>query len=229
MKKFIYAIAFLLVASTAWAIPPMPGGSGDMTTADYVEDGVIKDSKLPTDLMKKAAGTLTTGQTTCTDAEGKLVSCGAPVTGFVDVADNSVLAKSGTTVVAVSTQNIKTTGTIQGATRAVLESTATTYNIDAADAYGVLFINTNAGTKTFVLPSAVAGMTVCVRNGQGVNQILRLDAAADDYIVMSTGTRTSAASEYYGATASPKNQVCVVAADATDWYVTGEVGTWTEE
>jgi hypothetical protein len=125
-----------------------------------------------------------------------------------------------------------TTGAIPagGAIKVVGKSSDYTIGTDNAnEAYGAVFFNTGASTRVFTLPSAAAGMYVCVRNAQGVNQILRLDAGSGDYIVMSTGARTSAAAEYYGATASPKNQVCVVAYDATDWYVTGEAGTWTEE
>jgi hypothetical protein len=100
---------------------------------------------------------------------------------------------------------------------------------NANEAYGSMFLNTAASTRTFTLPSAVKGMSVCIKNLQGVAQILRLDANTGDYIVKSTGARTSATGEYYGATADAKNQLCVVAYDATDWYVTSEVGTWTEE
>lgn len=105
-----------------------------------------------------------------------------------------------------------------------------TYSISTAQAQGGIYIlNTYAGAKTYTLPSAAAGMAVCVKNGQGVAQILRIDTDGTDYIVMSTGARTSAAGDYYGATANAKNQICVVTFDTTDWYVIGEVGTWSEE
>lgn len=94
---------------------------------------------------------------------------------------------------------------------------------------GIFILNTYAGTTTFTLPSAAAGMAVCVRNGQGNSQVLRIDTDGTDYIVKSDGARTSGAGDYYGATADDKNQICVVAFDTTDWYVTSEVGTWTEE
>ena len=129
-----------------------------------------------------------------------------------------------------STKAHFTTSTLSGKLATVVEATATTWNVTTAQAQaGTFFINTNAGTKTFVLPAAEAGMTVCVKHGQGVAQILRIDTDGTDYIVMADGTRTSGAGDYYGATSSNSNQVCVVTFDTTDWYVTGEVGTWTEE
>ena len=50
-----------------------------------------------------------------------------------------------------------------------------------------------------------------------------------DYLVNPDGTRTSAAGDYYGCTSSNENQICAVTFDATDWYVTSEVGTCAEE
>jgi hypothetical protein len=119
-------------------------------------------------------------------------------------------------------------GTAKMAT--VVDSTETSYSINTMQArVGTIFWNTYAGTKTFVLPAAEANMAVCVRNGQGVEQILRIDTDGTDYIVKSDGTRTTGAGDYYGATADTSNQVCVATGDTTDWYVTSEVGTWSEE
>jgi len=122
-----------------------------------------------------------------------------------------------------------TSGYILGAIKVVAKTSDYTSGTDEAkEADGGFFLNTSASTRTFTLPSAVGGMSVCVRNGHGVNQILRLTAGTGDYIVLD-GARTSATGEYIGATASVTNQVCVVAADATDWYVTSKIGTWTEQ
>ena len=144
----------------------------------------------------------------------------------LDATTNKVKFNSGSGLTLITTGAIPFTGAI----RTVGKSSDYTIGTDDADeAYGTLFVNSGASTRVFTLPSAVAGMSVCIRNGQGVAQILRLDAGTGDYIVKSTGARTSAAAEYYGATADAKNQLCVVAYDSTDWYVTSEVGTWTEE
>ena len=109
------------------------------------------------------------------------------------------------------------------------DSSASPTSITAAQARGgILVINSLSGTKQFDLPACEAGMSVCVRNSQGNSQILQIDPNGSEYIVMSDGTRTSAGGDYYGATADESNQVCVVS-DGTDWYVTSEVGTWSEE
>jgi len=126
--------------------------------------------------------------------------------------------------------NMVTTGVVLGGIKVVTKSADYTIGTDDShEAYGGFFFNTAASTRTFTLPSAVAGMSVCIKNAQGVAQILRLDANTDDYIVKSTGARTSAAAEYYGSTADASAMLCVVAYDSTDWHVTAERGTWTEE
>lgn len=87
MKRAITIVLMvLLVASTSWA--QRLGGGG-------IQGG---SATLPANIVQ-SAGTLTTGQTTCTDAEGKLVSCGAPVTGFGDVATGAAFCKAGATSV----------------------------------------------------------------------------------------------------------------------------------
>jgi len=144
----------------------------------------------------------------------------------LDQTSNTAILGSSTGLTLITTGSIP----LNGAIKVVGKSSDYTIGTDNAnEAYGAIFFNTDASTRVFTLPSAAAGMSVCVRNLQGVAQILRLDAGSGDYIVKSTGARTSASGEYYGATADAKNQVCVVAYDATDWYVTSEVGTWTEE
>jgi hypothetical protein len=147
-------------------------------------------------------------------------------------ASNSAVigTNTGVTSLSFSAINLVTTGTISGLLPTVVDNTATSLSITQAQARaGTFFLNTYAGTKTFVLPAAEAGMAVCIKNGQGVAQVLRVDTDGTDYIVMSTGARTSAAGDYYGATASASNQICLACFDATDWYVTSTVGTWTEE
>lgn len=126
--------------------------------------------------------------------------------------------------------NLVTTGKISGNIATVVENTSTTYNVTTAQAEAsTFFLNTASGTKTFVLPSASAGMAVCVRNSQATSEILRIESDGTDFIVMSTGSRTSLAGDYYGATASAANQICLITFDDTDWYVSSEVGTWDEE
>ena len=154
--------------------------------------------------------------------------------------ENIKFTKTGTDGITVGTDTgvtrvttalqLVTTGYVLGPIKIVAKSSDYTIGTDDAnEAYGAIFINTGASTRTFTLPSAVAGMSCCIKNAQAVAQILRLDAGADDYIVMETGARTSAAAEYYGSTADAGAMLCVVAVDATDWHVTAKVGTWAQE
>jgi len=94
---------------------------------------------------------------------------------------------------------------------------------------GTFFINTYAGTLVMTLPAAGAGMAVCLRNGQNNSRILQVHSDGTDYLVLpATGVRNTAAN-HFAATASPTNQICLVAVDTTDWYITSTVGTWAAE
>lgn len=121
-----------------------------------------------------------------------------------------------------------TTGSIPITSAVKTTAIDTDTTLSGAAEYGSLTFNTAASTRTLTV-TAGAGKSGCFRNAQGVAQILRVDAATGDYIVKSTGARTSASGEYYGATADAKNQICWASYDDTDIYVTSEVGTWTEE
>jgi hypothetical protein len=105
-----------------------------------------------------------------------------------------------------------------------------TLNVTIAQAtFGTFFVNTYAGTQVMTLPAAAAGMAVCLRNGQNNSRILQVHSDATDYLVLpATGLRNTAAN-HFAATASPMNQICLIAVDTTDWYITSTVGTWTAE
>lgn len=133
---------------------------------------------------------------------------------------------SSTGVTMISTGSIPFTGAIN------VKAKSSDYTVgtdDADEAYGTMFVNTGASTRTFTLPSAAAGMNMCFKNTQGNAKSIRIDAGTGDYIVKSDGNRTSASGEYYGCTASASCMVCVVAYDDTDWHVMAERGTWAEE
>ena len=134
------------------------------------------------------------------------------------------------TKVDVGALNFVTTGTISGKIPIVINSDDATYDVTQAQARAnTFFLSTNATETTYTLPAAEAGMAVCIRQGQGNAQILRVDTDGSDYIVLPTGARTSSAGDHYDATSSASNQICLVAFDTTDWYVTSSVGTWAEE
>ena len=173
-----------------------------------------------------------TGVTLTSDDDGMLIMTGAGAGAAEDLrwnfddTANEVVVTSTTGVTAIDFSGF----VLKGKINTIVDNAATTYNVSAAEASsGTFFINTNAGTKTYVLPGAAAGQMVCVKNGQGNAQVLRFDTDGTDYIVKSTGARTTAAGDYYNLSADAKNQMCAVCFDATDWYITSEVGTATEE
>ena len=159
--------------------------------------------------------------------------------GSTGSTDNAVLRANGTVgstaqasgVTIDDNDNIATTGTISGKMVSVVNSDTASYAVTAAQARAnTLFLTTNAATTTYILPPAEAGMMACFVMGQGNSQILGIGTDGTDFIVkFADRARITLAGNYYQATASAKNKVCVVAYDATDWYVENEVGTWTEE
>lgn len=122
-------------------------------------------------------------------------------------------------------------GALQAAQPLVsVNSDAAAVSVSADDAAaGVTWLTTNAATTTYTLPPAAAGMKACFLMGSGNAQILRGDTDGTDFIVLSTGARTSAAGDYIGATSSAGNRICLQAFNDTDWYVTYTNGTWAEE
>ena len=104
-------------------------------------------------------------------------------------------------------------------------SKATSATLTAAEVGNTLVLVT-AATQTITLPTAVAGYATCISLSQGVTGTLTVTPAAGDYIVVD-GTRGTAATAY-AATSALGNKLCIVAADADDWYITGSTGVWSE-
>jgi hypothetical protein len=178
----------------------------------------------------------TTGVALTSDDDGAITftgeSAGDDQTLTINLDDTvgSVVVTSSEAAISFSALNIVTTGTISGKIPVVVNSGTTEYAVTQAQVQaGTFFITTVAGATTYTLPGAEAGAWVCFKMGQGNAQTLTLDTDGTDYIVMTTGARTSAAGDYYAATSSASNQICVVAFDATDWYATSAVGTWAEQ
>jgi len=122
----------------------------------------------------------------------------------------------------------ETTNDLLGGVYAVEKGS--TYTIgadDAKEAYGGIFVNTTASTRTYTLPSAVPGMHVCVMNGNGISNILVLQSAASDVIVLD-GAPTGAG-EFIDSAGAAGDYVCVFALDDTDWYTKDKNGTWSVE
>lgn len=98
------------------------------------------------------------------------------------------------------------------------------YTLTSTEASGSLTIATAAMTLT--LPTAVAGYSGCLMAGQGVTAIIQLAPATGDYLVTSGVRGTAATARASGGAAGDK--ICFVAANADDWYITSEDGTWAE-
>ena len=107
--------------------------------------------------------------------------------------------------------------------------TAATYTVgtdDANESYGTLFLNGDNDAIDFTLPSAVAGMSACFVQGQGVAGAITVQPNTGDYLVVD-GVRGTIATDYTSG-GEGADKLCVIAADATDWIVTSEIGTWAE-
>lgn len=90
----------------------------------------------------------------------------------------------------------------------------------SAGMYGTLFLATGAGTWN--LPGAAAGMNFCLYS-TGANAIIINPDDADT--ITYDGTKDTAGHQI----ASPEaagDYICMIAYDATDWYVLGHSGTW---
>jgi hypothetical protein len=121
-----------------------------------------------------------------------------------------------------------TTGAVMGGVH-ISSKTAATYTVgtdDANESYGTLFVNGDDDAIDFTLPSAIAGMSACFMQGQGVSGAITVQPNTGDYLVVD-GTRGTAATDYASSGAGG-DKICVVAVDATDWIVTTEQGTWSE-
>jgi len=114
------------------------------------------------------------------------------------------------------------TGTVSGHVGVISKSSA--HALSTTEAGGYLTIGTAAMVLT--LPTAVAGYSGCFLAGQGVTAIIQLTPGASDYLVVD-GARGTVATAY-ASDGSAGDKICFIAADDTDWYITSEVGTWSE-
>jgi hypothetical protein len=126
------------------------------------------------------------------------------------------------------TLSFATTGTLLGGLNASPKTVAAyTVGTDAAtESYGTLFINGDNDAIDFTLPSAAAGMSACFVQSQGAAGAITVQPATGDYLVVD-GVRGTVATDYTSSGAGA-DKLCVIAADATDWIVTSETGTWAE-
>lgn len=147
----------------------------------------------------------------------------------LNTTSNTAIISSTTDVATVdfSALNLVSTGYIQGKIKidsdADGEDNAT---MAAAGMYGTLFIATGAGT--WILPTAVAGMSLCLTDS-GTAHDLILDCQGTDTIALK-GTEGSAGVGITNASGSTTGDfVCVVATAANKWSTMGMQGTWASQ
>jgi hypothetical protein len=214
----------------------MDYGSADVTDHTFTTDGgtVVLDGTIVASGTIESSGAF--------DVTG---SAGLDI-GSADVTDITLLGQSedlaltpsantwtlssstGVTEIDFSGFQMVTTGAIMGGVN-ISSKTAATYTVgtdDANESYGTLFVNGDDDAIDFTLPSAVAGMSACFMQGQGVSSAITVQPNTGDYLVVD-GTRGTAATDY-ASTGAGGDKICVVAMDATDWIVTTEQGTWSE-
>jgi hypothetical protein len=134
---------------------------------------------------------------------------------------------SSATTLSLSALNLVTTGTIQGGI--LINSDADGMDAAAMTAVGVrgtLFIATGAGT--WILPTAVVGMSVCVKDS-GTSHDLIVDVTTNDYIILKGTTLVQNAGITNAATATTGDFVCLVATAAGYWSTMGMGGAWVSQ
>jgi hypothetical protein len=117
------------------------------------------------------------------------------------------------------TINIATTGTITGKLM-ILDNVA---GPTAAQSYGSWdIVNANI---TVLLPTAVAGMSICVRDTGTAHDIIVDVQTGDDMMILGAeDTNGDGVSNAGGA--STGDYACFISATATHWMMTTRQGTW---
>jgi hypothetical protein len=175
-----------------------------------------------------------TGVLITSDNDGLITLLGASggydedMTINLDDTENTIVIGSNSGVTSINTGSIAfvTTGYIQGAIKIAsdadgMDATATA----AAGMYGTLFVATGAGT--WILPAAAEGMNFCLLVTTSDDVIIDVDASDDITLV---GVQDTDGDGVTNATGSSTGDfICMIAIDATHWYVMGKQGTWTAQ
>ena len=122
-----------------------------------------------------------------------------------------------------SALNFATTGTITGAISILDNVTGPT----AAQSYGTLNVMTASGTV--LLPTAVAGMSMCVQDGAATASDLIVDVQAGDNVVLVGVTQAGGVGITNASGTSLGDYVCLIATAANKWRVFGKQGTWASQ
>lgn len=124
---------------------------------------------------------------------------------------------------AAHTLNFATTGTLTGGIMILDNVTGPT----AAQCYGSLDLMTSAGTV--LLPTAVAGMSICVVDGAGTASDLIVDVQATDNVILVGVTQAGGVGITNASGSSTGDYVCLVSSAANKWRVLGKQGTWASQ
>jgi len=115
-----------------------------------------------------------------------------------------------------------TTGTFSGIVTGLVNTTVDPANLSNFN--GTFAVSGTSYALT--LPTAAAGYSVCLYQGQGRTDALSVTPAAGDYLVVD-GVRKTVATAY-ASTGAAGDRICVVSVSADDWIVTSKTGTWSE-
>lgn len=146
-----------------------------------------------------------------------------------DITSNSVVISSttGATKLDFSALNLVTTGTIQAGIVIISDADGMSESeMTVAGMYGTLFLATGAGTWT--LPTAVAGMSGCLRD-TGTNHDLILDVQAGDDFSLLGVEDTNGDGVTNAATTTTGDMICFVATSNGHWMSMGTTGAWTAQ
>jgi hypothetical protein len=254
MKKILIAIAILLIPTFgfAWSWSGGGGGSGDVTKSGTTTAGQIAcwgTGDDPTTIVSCGAKTtytepaadavicrISAGNTGACDAGTDIGSATAEMgdlyigTGKeIKMLDDQSVKLAPTTGLLTLTGAFATTGYMQGGIKINSDANGMTgAEMSAAGMYGTLFIATGAGTWT--LPTAVEGMSACLKDSGGSAHDLILDVQADDDISLDGDTELTNGTGITNASGSSKGDfVCVIAISAGHWVTLGTKGTWASQ
>jgi hypothetical protein len=219
-------------------------GADVTDTANVTSAGALMDSEVDADIKTLALPASTTisafGATLTDDSDSATARATLALdsTSSPQFAGINVGNASDTTITRTAAGTIAVEGNVlyrKGGSNPLLgpvnisAKTAATYTVgtdDTYESYGTLFINSDNDAIDFTLPSAVAGMSACFTQGQGVSGAITVQPASGDYLVID-GVRGTVATNY-NSTGAGEDRLCVIAQNATDWIVTSKSGTWSE-
>jgi hypothetical protein len=166
----------------------------------------------PTGLLRADAGTVSTTSTIT----------GATFGGFTA---NLAMATDGSgNATTLSSQNVVTTGQIDGKVKVMVITGTTTIDASASN-QAVYYINGADSARTLNLPAAAAGLAYCFANALYA-KALTIHPASGDYVILAGENNDSSDVVSSGANT---DKICVLGIDTTYWLVTALAGTWAND